>query len=167
MSEVFSSSIPVSEKSLMEIFEGGPLEHKLMKKIGCLGYSVIPWQSIKPDVYQRQISYKLDKSVFNYGGEVTSTQQKSCSVDRNGWFVEETIILQGLLFADHYSVQLKYQIESPPLKPTTCSVHVFLGISWLKSTKHQKRITKNVMSLFTCWLKELFVEVQKELMKEK
>lgn len=88
----------------MEIFEGGSLEHKLMKKMGCLGYSVIPWQSIKPDVYQRHISYKLDKSVFSYGVEVTSTQQKSCSADRNGWFVEETLLLCGLLLADHYTV---------------------------------------------------------------
>ncbi|ONK82007.1 uncharacterized protein A4U43_C01F35170 [Asparagus officinalis] len=93
MSEIFSLSLPVSAKSLMEIFEGGSLEHKLMKSIGFLDYSPAPWQAIEAHVYQRQVSYRLDKSVIGYKGEVNSTQQRSCSANGNKWVLEDTVKL--------------------------------------------------------------------------
>ena len=50
-----------------------------------------------------------------------------------------------------------------PSKPNTCSVQVLLGIAWLKSTKQQKKVTKNIMSNTLNRLKELFSEVEKDL----
>jgi len=88
----------------MELFEGGPLEHKVMKKIGFFDYLPAPWDSVKPDLYQRQINYKFDKRIFGYGGEANATQQRSCSVDQNRWVVEETTLLQGLLLSDYFNV---------------------------------------------------------------
>jgi hypothetical protein len=50
-----------------------------------------------------------------------------------------------------------------PAKPNTCSVQVLLGIAWLKSTKQQKKVTKNILSNTSNRLKELFSEVEKDL----
>nr|CAB3470823.1 unnamed protein product [Digitaria exilis] len=92
MSEILSSVLSVDVESLMEMFAGGPLEHKVMQKL-----------------------------------------------------------------------QLKYHMTDVPSKPNTCSVQVSLGIAWLKSTKQQKKVTKNIISNSSNRLKELFAEVEKEL----
>lgn len=60
-------------------------------------------------------------------------------------------------------LQLKYHMTDVPSKPNTCSVQVSLGIAWLKSTKQQKKVTKNIISNSSNRLKELFAEVEKEL----
>lgn len=60
-------------------------------------------------------------------------------------------------------LQLKYHMTNVPLKTNTCNVQVLLGIAWLKSTKQQKKVTKNIISNSSNRLKELFAEVEKEL----
>lgn len=60
-------------------------------------------------------------------------------------------------------LQMKYYITNMPSKPNTCSIQVLLGIVWLKSTKQQKKVTKNIISNTSTRLKELFAEVEKEL----
>ncbi|XP_073009990.1 C2 and GRAM domain-containing protein At1g03370 isoform X2 [Typha latifolia] len=166
-SEVFSSAIPVNINSLMEVFGEGPLEQTVMEKVGCVDYSIQPWESVKPDVYQRQIHYKFDKSLSSYGGEVTSTQQKSPLPDRNGWLIEEVMALQGVPFGDYFNLHLRYQIEDLAPKLRASNVQVSLGIAWLKSTKHQKRVTKNVMSNSKARLEQMFGEVEKQLLPTK
>lgn len=47
-----------------------------------------------------------------------------------------------------------------PLK--ACNVQVSLGIAWLRRTKHQKRITKNVISNSSARLEVMFNQVEKE-----
>lgn len=56
---------------------------------------------------------------------------------------------------------------STALKPNSCSIQVMLGIVWLKGTRHQKKATKNVMSNSANRLKEMFLEVEKELTSRK
>ncbi|KAL0919471.1 hypothetical protein M5K25_011566 [Dendrobium thyrsiflorum] len=162
MSEVFSSIVPVPLNSLMEIFEGDSLEQKVMEKVGCVDYSATPWESVSPDVHQRQVNYKFDKNISRYGGEVTSTQQRSRLLDKNGWLIEEVMTLQGVLLGDYFTLHLRYQIDDLQSKSKACHVHVSLGIAWLKSTKHQKRITKNVIANSSTRLKEMFRLVEKE-----
>ena len=60
-------------------------------------------------------------------------------------------------------LQLKYHMTNVPSKTNTCNVQVLLGIAWLKSTKQQKKVTKNIISNSSNRLKELFAEVEKEL----
>ncbi|KAL6602969.1 hypothetical protein ACP70R_043330 [Stipagrostis hirtigluma subsp. patula] len=163
MSEIFSSVLSVDVDSLMEMFSGGPLEHKVMQKAGCLDYSTTEWELVGCNIQQRQTSYKFDKSLSRYGGEATTTQQKYTLVNRDGWAIEEVMTLQGVLLGDYFSLQLKYHMVNVPSKPNTCSVQVLLGIAWLKSTKQQKKVTKNVISNSSNRLKELFAEVEKEL----
>lgn len=88
----------------MELFSGGYLERKVMEIVGCVDYSCTPWELVKSDVFQRQICYKFDKRVSRYGGEVTSTQQKSPGSGRKGWVIEEVMALQGVPLGDYFSV---------------------------------------------------------------
>lgn len=79
-----------------------------MEKVGCVNYSISAWEPVVPDIYQRQVHYKFDKSLSRYGGEVTSTQQKSPLPDRNGWIIEEVMTLQGVLLADYFNVRTSF-----------------------------------------------------------
>ncbi|XP_077214819.1 C2 and GRAM domain-containing protein At1g03370-like [Tasmannia lanceolata] len=167
MSEVYSSILSIPINSLMELFSGGYVDRKVMEKVGCLDYSCTPWEFVKPDVYQRQLCYKFDKHVSRYGGEVTSTQQKSPLKDRNGWVVEEVMTLQGVPLGDYFSLHLRYQVEDIPSRSKACNVQVFLGIAWLKSTKHQKRTNTNAMLGLVNRLKLVFSLVEKEFMPVK
>ncbi|PIA41396.1 hypothetical protein AQUCO_02200069v1 [Aquilegia coerulea] len=165
MSEVYSSAIPVPVKFFMGLFGGAYLEGKVMEKVGCLDYSHTSWVLAKPDVYQRQISYKFDKDVSHYRGDATSTQQLSSSPEGNGWVVEEVLTLHGIPLGDYFTVHIRYQIEDLS-KSKACNVQLFFGISWLKSTKHQKKLMKNIESTVVDRLKSMFIHVEKEYMEE-
>ncbi|CAD6264519.1 unnamed protein product [Miscanthus lutarioriparius] len=163
MTEVFSSTISTNMASLMEVFAGGSLEMKVMEKVGCQKYSATQWESDKPNEYQRQIHYKFSKKLSPVGGEVTGTQQKSPMPNKKGWIIEEVMELQGVLLGDFFTLHIKYQIEDLALKQRASSVQVSLGIEWSKSTRHQKRIEKNVFSSSSARLKEMFNLASREL----
>ncbi|KAG8087292.1 hypothetical protein GUJ93_ZPchr0010g9308 [Zizania palustris] len=122
MNEVFSSMISANVASLMELFEGGPLEMKVMDKVGCLKYSTTQWESDKPDEYERQIHYKFSRKLSPVGGEVTGTQLKSPMPNKKGWIVEEAMELQGVLLGDFFTPRIRYQIEDLAPKQNACRV---------------------------------------------
>lgn len=93
-------------KSLMQIFDGGKLEHKIMEKSGCLNYATTTWEPVKPDVFERSMSYKFNRHVSVFGGEVTCTQQKFPIPNNEGWIVNEVMALHGVPFDDHFHVGL-------------------------------------------------------------
>ncbi|KAJ8620163.1 hypothetical protein MRB53_028692 [Persea americana] len=124
MSEVYSSILPLTSNSLMELFSGGYLERKVMEIVGCVDYSCTPWELVKSDVFQRQICYKFDKRVSRYGGEVTSTQQKSPGSGRKGWVIEEVMALQGVPLGDYFSLHLRFQVEDLPARSKSCNVQL-------------------------------------------
>ncbi|KQJ98783.1 C2 and GRAM domain-containing protein At1g03370 [Brachypodium distachyon] len=163
MSEVFSSVISANMASLMEVFGGGSLEMKVMEKVGCLKYSATQWEPDKPDEYQRQIHYKFSRKLSPVGGEVTGTQLKSPMPNNKGWIIEEVMELQGVLLGDFFTLHIKYQVEDLAPKQKACSVQVYLGIEWSKTTRHQKRIEKNVLSSSSARLKEMFSLASKQL----
>ncbi|CAN4089957.1 unnamed protein product [Withania somnifera] len=147
MSIIYSSVLSVPTEFFMELFSGGELDRKVMERVGCLNYSYSPWEeSEKPDVYQRQLYYKFDKCISRYRVEVTSTQQRSRLSDKDGWLIEEVMTLHGVPLGDYFNLRLGYQVESVPSRSTRCNVQVQLGIAWLKYSRHQKRITKNIVS---------------------
>ena len=98
-------------ESLMEMFSGGPLEHKVMQKAGCIDYSATEWELVGCNIQQRQTSYKFDKSLSRYGGEATTTQQKYSLVNRDGWAVEEVMTLQGVLLGDYFNVRFWFSMH--------------------------------------------------------
>lgn len=163
MTEVFSSTISTNMASLMEVFAGGSLEMKVMEKVGCQKYSATQWESDKPNEYQRQIHYKFSKKLSPVGGEVTGTQQKSLMPNKKGWVIEEVMELQGVLLGDFFTLHIKYQVEDLAPKQRASNVQVSLGIEWSKSTRHQKRIEKNVLSSSSARLKEMFNLALREL----
>ena len=59
-------------------------------------------------------------------------------------------------------LHLRYQLEELPSKSKECNVQVFFGIEWLKSSKHQKRITKNIQKNLQDRLKGIFSVIEKE-----
>ncbi|KAJ4959793.1 hypothetical protein NE237_019703 [Protea cynaroides] len=164
MSKVYSAEHPVNIKSLMGMFDGGTLEHNVMVKSGCLNYETTSWEAVKPDIYERQISYKFNRHVSIFGGEVISVQQKFPTADGNGWTVGEVMTLNEVPFGDHFHVQLRYQIETPVLDSDSCHCDVYMGITWLKGTKFQQRIARNISEKFTRRLREIFVLVERELL---
>ncbi|KAF9592164.1 hypothetical protein IFM89_012658 [Coptis chinensis] len=137
MSEVYSShlSIPVTSLSFA----------MCMSSVG--GFIRASSYSLDTDLLPLQIS--------SYGGEVTSTQQKYPSSNNNGWVVEEVMTLNGVPLADHFTLQIRYQVEHLPSRPKSCNVQAYFGITWLKSTRHQKRVTKNIQSNLTVRLKSI------------
>lgn len=90
--------------SVMGIFAGGTLEHKIMQRKGCMNYETSAWELVKPEVFERRVSYQFNRQVSTFGGEVTSTQQKSPNADTGGLTVVEVMALHGVPFADHFHV---------------------------------------------------------------
>ncbi|XP_073139548.1 C2 and GRAM domain-containing protein At1g03370-like isoform X1 [Henckelia pumila] len=162
MSVIYCSILSVPTSFSMELFRGSEIDRRVMERAGCLNYSHSPWESEKPDVYQRQLYYKFDKRISHYRGEVTSTQQKSRLSGKNGWLIEEVMTLHGVPLGDYFTLHLRYQIEDLPSRSVGCSVQVHFGIAWLKDTKHRKRITKNITLNLQERLKVVFSVLEKE-----
>ncbi|CAI9270252.1 unnamed protein product [Lactuca saligna] len=165
LSVVYSSVLSVPSNFVMELFSGSELERRAMDRAHCVNYSTSPWEFEKPDVYQRQTYYKFDISVSRYGGEVTTTQQKSR--DRNGWLVEEVTTLHGVPLGDYFTLHTKYQIEDQASRSIGCKVVVYFGIAWLKSTKHKKKITKNIHANLQDRMMIMFSTIEKEFVAGK
>ncbi|KAI4311851.1 hypothetical protein MLD38_036714 [Melastoma candidum] len=161
LSELHSSVLGVPMSFFMEVFGGEDMERRIMEKAGCLNYSCTPWESEKPDVFERQVYFRFDKRVSHYSGDVTSSQQKS-NPSENTWLLEEVMTLHGIPVGDYFNLHLRYQIEDVPLQSRRCNVRMFFGITWLKSSKHQKRISRNLLSHLQDRVKVMLAAVEKE-----
>lgn len=163
MSKVYSAQLPLSITSLMEIFGGGTLEHKVMEKSGCLNYTTTSWETVNPNLHERRVSYKFNRQVSIFGEEVTCTQQKS-PLPNKGWTINEALTLHNIPFGDFYYVHFRYEIQNISSTPGACKCDIFMAIRWLKNTMFQQRITYNVTEKFTHRLKEIFDIVEKEIL---
>ncbi|EYU27641.1 hypothetical protein ABFS82_13G138500 [Erythranthe guttata] len=162
MSVVYSSMLSLPTSFFMELFRGSEIDRRVMERAGCLNYSHSPWESEKPDVYQRQLYYKFDKHISRYRGEVTSTQQKSRLSGRNGWLIEEVMTLHGVPLGDYFTLHVRYQVEDLPSRSVGCSIQVNFGIAWLKYTRQQKKMTKNIVLNLQERVKVMFSVLEKE-----
>ncbi|KAB5525037.1 hypothetical protein DKX38_022786 [Salix brachista] len=162
MPKIFSTELPISVDSLMEMFDGGKMEHEIMEKSGRLSYAATAWESVKPGVFERHITYRFKYHISIFGGEVTCTQHKSPLGNDEGWIVNELMAIQDVPFADHFHGNLRYQIEKSSLAYCSCKCDVYFGITWLKSTKFQQRITRNMSDKFTQIMKEVFELIKRE-----
>ncbi|XP_061354863.1 C2 and GRAM domain-containing protein At1g03370-like [Gastrolobium bilobum] len=163
MSEVYSCVLPVPASFWMELFSGGELDRRVMENSGCVDYSYTPWVSENSNVYERAVYYKFEKRISRYRVEVTSTQQRTL-LDGKGWRLEEVMNFHGVPLGDYFNLRLCYHIDDLPPKAKGCKVQVLFGIEWLKSTKHQKRITKNILKNLQERLKLTFSLVEKEFL---
>ncbi|KAL2482549.1 C2 and GRAM domain-containing protein [Forsythia ovata] len=164
MSNVYSVELPISIKSLIGIFDGGELEHRVMSKSGCLNYVTTAWESVASDVYERRISYRFSRRVSTFGGEVSCTQQKYPILTDGGWVVHEIMTLHDVPFSDHFRVQFRYQIEKSTLALNSCKCDIYVGVTWLKNTKFEQRMTRNIIGKFTHRLEEILQLVEREIL---
>lgn len=150
---------------MMELFDGGPLENKIMGKVGCEEYTASPWSTDQSNksVSQREVLFKFDKRIPNYRGEIRSIHRRYPLPDRNGWVVEEAMKIHGVSLGDYINIHLRYDVKSNPLKTHACDVRVSMGFSRLKSTKNQKQITSDIITTISGYLKEVFQLLEKEL----
>ncbi|KAF5807077.1 putative C2 domain, GRAM domain, PH-like domain superfamily, VASt domain, C2 domain superfamily [Helianthus annuus] len=164
MTKIYSEELPISLESIMEIFKGGDLEHKVMGKLWCLNYNTTPWEPVTghSDMLERRLCWKFNRRVSSFGGDVTCTQQKLPIVDGKGWTITEAMALHDVPFGDHFYVQVKYEMVDR--KPGWCACDVFIGVVWLKSCKFEQRITRNVVVKFGDRVRELFELVEREVL---
>ncbi|KAL5544117.1 hypothetical protein UlMin_007901 [Ulmus minor] len=162
MSKVYTAELSCNIKSFMESIDGGKLEHKVMEKSGCLNYTTTAWEPYNSNVFERRVSYKFNRHVSVFGAEATCTQQKFPIGNGEGWILNEVMTLQGVPLSDHFRVHFRYQIERSLLAQNACKCDVYIGITWLKSTKFQQRITQNITVKFTNRSKEIFALVERE-----
>lgn len=148
----------------MGVFDGGPLETRTMSKVGCLDYTATPWEETKPGVLERHASYKFNRYMSIFGGEVVSTQLKSPSEDGDGWTVYDVMTLRNVPFGDYFRVHLRYDVRSvASSEPPSCRCEVLVGIEWLKSSKFQKRIARNICDKLAHRAKEVLEVAGKEI----
>ncbi|GFP90766.1 c2 and gram domain-containing protein at5g50170 [Phtheirospermum japonicum] len=164
MTKVYTVELPLNLKLLMKMFDGGELEHKVMSKSGCLNYVTTTWEHMTSDVQERRVSYKFSRRISIFGGEVTCTQQKSPLPNNAGWVVNEIMTLHNVPFGDHFRVQFRYQIEKSSFTHNSCKCDVYIGVMWLRSTKFESRITRNVIGKFTNRLEEILQLVEREIL---
>ncbi|GAB4824893.1 hypothetical protein Ancab_007763 [Ancistrocladus abbreviatus] len=168
MLKIYSADLPVNFammqiKCLMKMFDGGTLEHKVMGKSGRLNYTTTQWEEVKPNVYERRVSYKLNHHVSIFLGHVSSTQRRS-PIDDRGWVLNEVMALHNIPFGNNFHVHLRYHIEKLASEDDACKCRVYMGIKWLKTGKFQQRITRNINEKLEPRLKEVFDLVKKEIL---
>ncbi|KAI3686421.1 hypothetical protein L1987_80097 [Smallanthus sonchifolius] len=161
MSKIYSKELPINMESIMEIFEGGDLDKKVMGKLCRLNYNTTDWEPVtgRSDMLERRLCWKFNRKVSSFGGDVTCTQQKSPITGGKGWTVNESMSLHDVPFGDHFYVQVKYEIVD--CRPGWCACDVFIGVVWLKSCKFEQRITRNVVVKFGDWVREMFESVER------
>lgn len=64
----------------------------------------------------------------------------------------------------HFQVQLRYHIENSILAQGVCIYDVYVGVTWLKSTKFEERVTQNVVEKFTKWSREVLQLIEREIL---
>ncbi|KAK1683759.1 hypothetical protein QYE76_044607 [Lolium multiflorum] len=166
LSREYTVEHPIDANLLMGVFDGGPLETRTMSRVGCLDYTATPWEETKPGVLERHASYKFNRYMSIFGGEVASTQLKSPSEDGDGWTVYDVMTLHNVPFGDYFRVHLRYDIRSVAVaasEPASCRCEVLVGIEWLKSSKFQKRIARNICDKLAHRAKEVLEVAGKEI----
>lgn len=159
-----------------------------MSKSGCLNYVATTWEQVSPEVQERRVNYKFSRRISNFGGEVTSTQQKSPLPNDSGWVVNEVMTLHDVPLSDHFrvssdcflflltfefrlithllwsymQVQLRYRVEKSSFTHNSCKCDVYIGIMWLRNTMFEVRITRNIVDKFTQRSKEILQLVERE-----
>lgn len=90
---------------LMGVFDGGPLETRTMSRVGCIDYLATPWEAARPGVVERHVSYKFNRYMSIFGGEVVSTQLKFPAEDGGGWTIHDVVTLHNVPFGDYFRVR--------------------------------------------------------------
>ncbi|CAO2035450.1 unnamed protein product [Urochloa humidicola] len=163
LSKEYTLEHPVDADLLMGVFDGGPLETRTMSRVGCLDYSATPWEAARPGVVERHVSYKFNRYMSIFGGEVVSTQLKFPAEDGGGWTIHDVVTLHNVPFGDYFRVHLRYNVQSVTSEAPSSRCEILVGIEWLKSSKFQKRIARNICEKLAHRAKEVLEVAGKEI----
>ncbi|KAL5216770.1 hypothetical protein ABZP36_008171 [Zizania latifolia] len=163
LSKEYILELPIDVDLLMGVFDGGSLETKTMSRVGCLDYTVTPWEHARPGVLERHASYKFNRYMSIFGGEVVSTQLKLPSDDGDGWTIYDVMTLHNVPFGDYFRVHLMHNIRSVKSGAASSQCEILVGIEWLKSSKFQKRIARNICEKLAHRAKEVLEAAGKEI----
>ncbi|XP_039773220.1 C2 and GRAM domain-containing protein At5g50170-like [Panicum virgatum] len=164
LTKEYSLEHPVDADLLMGVFDGGALETRTMSRVGCLDYSATPWEAARPGVLERHVSYKFNRYMSIFGGEVASTQLKFPAEDGGGgWTIHDVVTLHNVPFGDYFRVHLRYNVQSVTSEAPSCRCEILVGIEWLKSSKFQKRIARNICEKLAHRAKEVLEVAGKEI----
>ncbi|KAJ1271520.1 hypothetical protein BS78_06G133700 [Paspalum vaginatum] len=164
LSKEYTLEHPIDADLLMGVFDGGPLETRTMSRVGCLDYSATPWEPARPGVLERHVSYKFNRYMSIFGGEVVSTQLKFPAEDGAGWSIHDVVTLHNVPFGDYFRVHLRHNVQSVTSSEAPGSrCEVLVGIEWLKSSKFQKRIARNICEKLAQRAKEVLEVAGKEI----
>ncbi|KAK1311177.1 C2 and GRAM domain-containing protein [Acorus calamus] len=182
---------PQTNSTFQKLF-GLPPEEFLINDFTCHLKRKMPMQGrlfLSPRIIGFYATFLGTKLNFSFSGKTLKTSKtimalwkaKSLSPEQKVQIVEEESDAKILQTEDSGSfleiedsmtevfssfipiqLQLRYQVEDFASR-LKCNVQVFLGIAWLKSTTHQKRIRKNIVSNLSKRLKEMFSLIEKEL----
>lgn len=78
-------------------------------------------------------------------------------------FLTSTILLTSKNIS-LLQVQLRYEIENLKFAVSSCKCDVYIGVLWLKSTRFRDRVTSNIVKKFKQRLKEIFEQVEREIL---
>nr|CAB3484854.1 unnamed protein product [Digitaria exilis] len=163
LSKEYTLEHPIDADLLMGVFDGGPLETRTMSRVGCLDYSATPWETARPGVLERHVSYKFNRYMSIFGGEVVSTQLKFPAEDGGGWTIHDVVTLHNVPFGDYFRVHLRYNVQSVTTEAPSSRCEILVGIEWLKSSKFQKRIARNICEKLAHRAKEVLEVAGKEI----
>ncbi|XP_062225922.1 C2 and GRAM domain-containing protein At5g50170 [Phragmites australis] len=163
LSKEYTLEHPIDADLLMGLFDGGPLETRTMSRVGCLDYSATPWEHARPGVVERHVSYKFNRYMSIFGGEVVSTQLKFPAEDGEGWSIHDIVTLHNVPFGDYFRVHLRYNVQSVTPEAPSSRCEILVGIEWLKSSKFQKRIARNICEKLAHRAKEVLEVAGKEM----
>ncbi|KAK8448997.1 hypothetical protein SEVIR_7G145200v4 [Setaria viridis] len=163
LSKEYTLELPIDADLLMGVFDGGPLETRTMSRVGCLDYSATPWEAARPGVVERHVSYKFNRYMSIFGGEVVSTQLKFPAEDGGGWAIHDVVTLHNVPFGDYFRVHLRYNVQSVTSEAPSSRCEILVGIEWLKSSKFQKRIARNICEKLAHRAKEVLEAAGKEI----
>ncbi|CAL9122364.1 unnamed protein product, partial [Musa textilis] len=162
--KAYSLELPLDVDVLVEVFDGGCLEKKIMAKVGYLNYRVTRWEATKLDCYRRSVDYKFNSHMCVFGGEVCSNR----TIDGDEWMVDEAMTIHNVSLEDHFRVPRNscstclLMFERRPVVFWASKCDVWIGVEWIKSTKLQKRIIKNVCEKLAERSKDILELVEKE-----
>ncbi|TVU15599.1 hypothetical protein EJB05_39129, partial [Eragrostis curvula] len=163
LSKEYTVEHPIDADLLMGVFDGGALETRTMSRVGCLDYSTTPWEHARPGMDERHVSYKFNRYMSIFGGEVMSTQFKFPAEDGDGWSIHDVVSLHNVPFGDYFRVHLRYNVQSVASEVASCRSEILVGIEWLKSSKFQKRIARNICEKLAHRAKEVLEAAGKEI----
>ncbi|EFJ15178.1 hypothetical protein SELMODRAFT_118690 [Selaginella moellendorffii] len=162
LSEVYSTVLPLTAASMVLLYEKENLEEKVMEKLGCMNYTVSPWENEGPG-QRRQVNYRLNRQMCQFGSIVSGVQQKVVSSNHLTASVDEILTLHDVPFGDNFQIHVRNEVRTLSSKPAMSECRVLLGTSWQKGTAMQARITSNVQEHFSKHLIEKVKLAAKEI----